>query len=103
MRRRRLAIGLFAWTVVLFAPAVALAHDAPESKRSKWVMADWMMDVFFLFAAFALAGFLLAWKAGHFHDLEKAARIPLTIHEDDYYTPAWALDEEEWDDVHAKR
>ena len=21
----------------------------------------------------------------------------------DYYTPDWALDEEEWDDVHAKR
>jgi hypothetical protein len=82
----------------LAAPAAALAHDAPENARSKWVMVDWMMDAFFLFAGFALIAFVVAWKAGHFHDLEKAARIPLEIHEEDYYTPAWALDEEEWAD-----
>jgi hypothetical protein len=101
--RRLLRIGLLTWTAILLAPAAALAHDAPESSQSKWVMADWMMDVFFLFAAFALAGFLIAWKAGHFHNLEDAAQIPLTIHEDDYYTPDWAHDEEEWDDVDADR
>jgi hypothetical protein len=95
-----------AWLAVLASmalPAVALAHDQPETEQSKWVMADWMMDAFFLFAGLALLGFLLAWKAGHFHNLELAARIPLMIDEEDYYTPQWALDEEEWDDVHAER
>jgi hypothetical protein len=95
-----------AWLAVLASmalPAVALAHDQPETEQSKWVMADWMMDAFFLFAGLALLGFLLAWKAGHFHNLELAARIPLMIDEEDYYTPEWALDEEEWDDVHAER
>jgi hypothetical protein len=93
-----LAAGVLALVVLLAAPAAALAHDAPESNQSKWVMADWMMDAFFLFGGFALLAFVFAWKAGHFHNLEQAARIPLGIHEEDYYTPAWALDEEEWAD-----
>lgn len=97
---------LTAWLAALASmalPAVALAHDQPESDQAKWVMADWMMDAFFLFAGLALIGFLIAWKAGHFHNLEQAARIPLLIEEEDYYSPAWASDEEEWDDVHAER
>lgn len=91
-----------AWTfvvVVAFAlvlPAAALAHEAPENKQSKWVMADWMMDTFFIFSGLALVVFLTAWKLGHFHDLEEAASIPLYVEEEDYYTPDWALDEEEW-------
>jgi hypothetical protein len=87
---------------LLATPAVALAHDAPENAQSKWVMVDWMMDAFFLFAGLALVVFVVAWKAGHFHNLEQAARIPLMIHEEDYYTPAWALDEEEWADGNAQ-
>ena len=87
---------------LLASPAVALAHDAPENAQSKWVMVDWMMDAFFLFAGLALVVFVVAWKAGHFHNLEQAARIPLAIHEEDYYTPAWALDEEEWADGNAE-
>jgi hypothetical protein len=83
----------------LALPAAALAHDQPESARSRWIMADWMLEAFFLFAAVALAVFLAAWKAGHFHNLEEAARIPLAIDEPDYYTPEWALDEEEWADA----
>jgi hypothetical protein len=82
----------------LASPAAALGHDAPESDQSKWVMADWMMDSFFLFAGLALVAFIVAWKAGHFHNLEQAAQIPLQIEEEDYYTPEWALDEEEWAD-----
>ena len=100
--RRRLCVLLLVSGAALVAPAAALAHDAPESDQSKWVMADWMMDAFFLFAGFALLAFLLAWKAGHFHNLEEAARIPLMIHEEDYYTPDWALDEEEWADGDAE-
>ena len=41
--------------------------------------------------------FLAAWKAGHFHELDKMGSIPLYIDEEDYYTPEWALDEEEWE------
>jgi hypothetical protein len=99
----RLLSPALAVAALLASPAVALAHDQPESDQSRWIMADWMLESFFLFAGIALVGFLLAWKAGHFHNLEQAARIPLLIEEEDYYTPAWALDEEEWDDVHAER
>jgi Cytochrome oxidase maturation protein cbb3-type len=101
--RRWLGILTLAWGAMLMSPASALAHDAPEDDKSKWVMADWMMDAFFLFAGLALVAFIVAWKAGHFHDLEQAARIPLLIEEEDYYTPDWALDEEEWADGNAPR
>jgi cbb3-type cytochrome oxidase maturation protein len=83
----------------LAAPAAAFAHEAPESSQSRWVMVDWMLEAFFVFAGFALVAFIWAWKAGHFHDLERQARIPLGIVEEDYYTPEWAFDDEEWDDV----
>jgi protein-S-isoprenylcysteine O-methyltransferase Ste14 len=84
--------------LVLVFPAVALAHDAPETERSRWVMTDWMMDTFFIFSGFALIAFLAAWKAGHFHELDRMGGIPLLVEEEDYYTPEWAYDEEEWAD-----
>ncbi len=99
---RRLGVVMLVLGAWLAAPCAALAHDAPESNQSKWVMADWMMDAFFLFAGLALVAFIVAWKAGHFHNLEQAARIPLMIDEEDYYTPDWALDEEEWGDGDAE-
>jgi cbb3-type cytochrome oxidase maturation protein len=85
--------------LALVAPAAAFAHEAPESAQSRWVMVDWMLETFFVFAGFALVVFIWAWKAGHFHDLERQAAIPLLIEEEDYYTPDWAFDEGEWDDV----
>ena len=100
--KRHLATFALVLGALLATPAAALAHDAPENSQSKWVMVDWMMDAFFLFAGLALVVFVVAWKAGHFHNLEQAARIPLAIHEEDYYTPAWALDEEEWADGNAE-
>jgi hypothetical protein len=87
-------VGMF---VALATPALAYAHDAPETKQSRWVMTDWMMDTFFIFAGLAVVAFLAAWKAGHFHELDKLGGIPLYIDEEDYYTPEWALDEEEWE------
>jgi len=93
---RRLYPLLVVVLVALAAPAVALAHDAPESNQSKWVMADWMMDTFFIFSGLAFVAFLAAWKAGHFHEVESHAGIALLVEEEDYYTPEWALDEEEW-------
>ena len=102
MRRRLLTLAVVA-TVALALPALALAHDAPESKQSKWVMADWMMDTFFIFSGLAFIAFLAVWKAGHFHELESHGAIPLLVLEEDYYTPDWALDEEEWADGDAER
>jgi heme/copper-type cytochrome/quinol oxidase subunit 2 len=94
---RRLCPLLVVLFFALAAPGVALAHDAPESNQSKWVMADWMMDTFFIFAGLAVVAFLAAWKGGHFHELDKMGGIPLYVDEEDYYTPEWAFDEEEWD------
>jgi hypothetical protein len=96
--RRRLSVLGAAVVVALVLPAAALAHDAPENDESKWVMADWMLDMFLVLAGMALVAFVLAWKAGHFHNLDEAARVPLGVDEEDYYTPDWARDEEEWDD-----
>ena len=101
--KRRLAAVVLALMVSVAMPAAALAHDAPENDRSKWVMTDWMLNMFFILAGVALVAFVFAWKAGHFHNLDEAARVPLDIDEEDYYTPEWALDEEEWDDVDAVR
>jgi len=89
--------------LALVAPAAAFAHDAPETAQSRWVMVDWMLEAFFVFAGFALLVFIWAWKAGHFHDLESQAAIPLLIEEEDYYTPDWALEEEAWTDADAER
>jgi nitrogen fixation-related uncharacterized protein len=82
----------------LVLPALAFAHDQPESAQSRWVMADWMMDTFFIFAGLAVLAFVAAWKAGQFEDLDKQGSLPLYVEEEDYYTPEWALDEEEWFD-----
>ena len=93
--RRLSAILLLALTA-LALPAAAFAHEAPQTEQSKWVMTDWMMDTFFIFSGLALVAFLAAWKAGFFWDLEQHGAIPLVVEEEDYYTPDWALDEEEW-------
>ena len=100
---RRLCPLLVVLFFALAAPGVALAHDAPESNQSKWVMADWMMDTFFIFSGLAFVAFLAAWKAGHFHEVESHAGIALLVEEEDYYTPDWAFEEEEAADGHAER
>jgi heme/copper-type cytochrome/quinol oxidase subunit 2 len=99
----RLSVLLLVWLGALALPAVALAHDQPETKQSRWIMADWMMDTFFIFAGLAFVAFLVVWKTGHFHELDSHAAIPLLVEEEDYYTPDWALEEEEWADVDAER
>ena len=45
-----------------------------------------------------VVAFLAAWKAGHFQELDRQGALPLLVEEEDYYTPEWALDEEEWAD-----
>ena len=98
---RRLGLALLVATVLALAwPLTALAHDQPETKQSRWVMADWMLDTFFIFGGLAVVAFLAAWKAGHFQELDRVGGIPLLVEEEDYYTPEWALDEEEWADGH---
>ena len=50
----------------------------------------------FVFSGLALVAFVAAWKSGAFHELDSHASIPLLVEEEDYYTPDWAFDEEEW-------
>jgi len=95
--RALVSLALIAF-VALALPAIALAHDQPETKQSRWVMADWMMDTFFIFSGLAVIAFVAAWKAGHFQELDRVGGIPLLVEEEDYYTPEWAYDEEEWAD-----
>jgi hypothetical protein len=95
---RRLAALALVWAAALAFPALAFAHDQPETKQSRWVMADWMLDTFFIFAGLAVIAFLAAWKAGHFQELDRMGGIPLLVQEEDYYTPEWAYDDEEWAD-----
>ena len=97
MRRLTGAIAVVA-ALALLLPALALGHDQPETSQSRWVMADWMMDTFFIFSGLALIAFVAAWKAGHFQELDRVGGIPLLVEEEDYYTPEWAYDEEEWAD-----
>ena len=96
--RRLVAAAVALMVVALAWPTLALAHDQPETSQSRWVMADWMMDTFFIFSGLALLAFVVAWKAGHFQELDKLGGLPLLVEEEDYYTPEWALDEEEWAD-----
>jgi hypothetical protein len=98
---RRLAAVAFVWLAALAVPAAAFAHDQPETKQSRWIMADWMLDAFFIFTGVAVVAFLAAWKAGHFQELDRLGSLPLFIEEEDYYTPEWAFDEEEWRDGNA--
>jgi hypothetical protein len=93
---RRLGILVLLIGLALALPAAAFAHDQPETNQSRWVMADWMLDTFFIFSGLALVAFIAAWKTGAFHELDSHAAIPLLVEEEDYYTPEWALDEEEW-------
>lgn len=93
---RRLGVLVFLIGAALALPATAFAHDAPETDQSRWVMADWMIDTFFIFSGLALVAFIAAWKTGAFHELESHASIPLLVEEEDYYTPDWAFDDEEW-------
>jgi hypothetical protein len=95
MRRFAGAVAVLS-ALALALPALALAHDQPETSQSRWVMADWMMDTFFIFSGLAVLAFVAAWKAGHFQDLDTLGSLPLYVEEEDYYTPDWALDEEEW-------
>jgi hypothetical protein len=98
---RRLAAVVFVWVAALAVPAAAFAHDQPETKQSRWIMADWMLDSFFIFTGVAVVAFLAAWKGGHFQELDRLGSLPLLVEEEDYYTPEWALDEEEWSDGNA--
>ena len=73
--RRALVSFAITGIAALVLPAVALAHDQPETKQSRWVMADWMMDTFFIFSGLAVVAFVAAWKAGHFQELDRVGGI----------------------------
>jgi hypothetical protein len=81
-----------AWLAL--APAV-LGHEAPDEGPAAWIMADWMLGVFLVFAGAALAAFVVAYKRGLLFELERAKFHILTVDEPDYYTPDWAKEDDD--------
>lgn len=77
--------GLLALVLFLATAPAAFAHEAPEG--SEWVMADWMVSTFFLFAGGAALSFLAALKLGLLSNLEDAKYYILEFEEPDYWTP----------------
>jgi hypothetical protein len=64
LMRRLAASGHGGAVSALSLPALAFAHDQPETSQSRWVMADWMMDTFFIFSGLAVLAFVAAGRPG---------------------------------------
>lgn len=73
----------------------AQAHEQPEGTGAEWLMADWMLLSFLVFFLAALVVFVVAVRRGAFRNLEAAKYYLLTIEEPDYYTPAWARNDDQ--------
>jgi hypothetical protein len=84
---------------MLVAATPAWAHDQPEGSTASFVMADWMFWTFVLFGGVSFIGACAAWKLGHFRDMDDQRLVPLFIDEPDYYTPDWALENDEAGDL----
>ncbi len=84
-------ITILLWIVALgvLFPSSALAHDQPSG--ANLVLADWTFFVFLTFGIAGLAVMILAYKTGYLFNLEDAKYPMMLIPEEDYYTPAWAL------------
>ena len=63
--RRRTFTFLLVTLVALAAPATAFGHDQPETQQSRWVMADWMLDTFFILLSVILVGWAVVLIVGH--------------------------------------
>ena len=62
-------------------------------------MADWMMDTFFIFCRARARRVPGGLEGGPFPGARPAwEQSRSCVEEEDYYTPEWALDEEEWAD-----
>ncbi|MDQ6905219.1 MAG: hypothetical protein M3176_00175 [Chloroflexota bacterium] len=93
MRRRMPGIALGAATLLTVGSQAVSAHDQPDGDA--WVMADWMLFSFLAFFGAALVVFLIVLKRGLLYNLEDAKYYILTIDEPDYYTPAWAKEDDD--------
>jgi len=82
-------------TATLVTAGPAWAHDQPKGATASFVMADWMFWTFVLFGGISFIGACAAWKLGHFRDMDDQRLVPLYIEEPDYYTPDWALEDDE--------
>ncbi len=80
---------MFGLVVALGLPGIVSAHDAPEG--GEWILADWMFMSFIAFAGSAFVIFLIALKTGLLSNIEEAKYPILDIEEEDYYTPDWAM------------
>lgn len=87
--QRFLTVCVWVALVALILVHPALAHDAPDD-GAEWLLADWMLLSFLIFAGAAFLTFLAVVKAGLLRNIEDAKYYILTIDEPDYYTPDWA-------------
>jgi hypothetical protein len=94
-RRRILAVLATAPAWLVLGAGSALAHDAPDEGVAAWLMADWMLLSFLVFAGTALLAFIVAYKRGLLFNLEGAKYHVLTIDEPDLYTPDWAKEDDD--------
>jgi len=96
--RRGIRTLALAVMLLLATAAPAWAHDQPDGATASFVMADWMFWTFVLFGGASFFGACVAWKLGHFRDMDDQRLVPLFIDEPDYYTPEWAFEDDEIDD-----
>ena len=66
MKRWLLTVTCCLWAAALLLVRVApvLAHESPD-EGAEWLMADWMLLTFLVFAGVALITFLVATKRGY--------------------------------------
>lgn len=91
----RLLAASFGLLLNVAATGGVLAHEAPDEGAAAYVMADWMLLSFMVFAGVALIAFVVAIRRGLMRDLEQAKYHVLEIDEEDYYTPDWAKEDDD--------
>ena len=73
---------------------LALGHEQPEDAVADFVMTDWMLlTAFFGFMIPALLVTFIAWRRGHFNDIEGEVKTFWLTPEADFETPPWAWEE----------
>ena len=98
MRRApRPPIGLVVFAGARAARGARSRMTSPRRTQSRWVMADWMMDMFFVFSGPRARRVPRGLEVGCASTSStRTRRSRSTSQEEDYYTPEWALSEEEW-------
>lgn len=95
LAKRLLAACVIAVLATLAITDNALAHDGPVDGEGAYVLADWMLFLFLMFAGSAAIVFVIALKRGMFKNLEDSKYYFLEYPEPDYFSPDWARHDDE--------